>query len=124
MLKKISEEDIQRYAHQIILKNIGIDGQKKLLISKVFILGMGGLGSPVSMYLASAGIGNLGIADFDNVELSNLQRQVLFDQKSINKSKVEIAKKNLVKRFIYASTSSVYGIKKEIDVDETMSLEP
>ncbi len=96
MLKKISEEDIQRYAHQIILKNIGIDGQKKLLISKVFILGMGGLGSPVSMYLASAGIGNLGIADFDNVELSNLQRQVLFDQKSINKSKVEIAKKKLL----------------------------
>ena len=96
MLKKISEEDIQRYAHQIILKNIGIDGQKKLLRSKVFILGMGGLGSPVSMYLASAGIGNLGIADFDNVELSNLQRQVLFDQKSINKSKVEIAKKKLL----------------------------
>ena len=96
MLKKISEEDIQRYAHQIILKNIGIDGQKKLLISKVFILGMGGLGSPVSMYLASAGIGNLGIADFDNVELSNLQRQVLFDQKSINKSKVEVAKKKLL----------------------------
>ena len=96
MLKKISEEDIQRYAHQIILKNIGIDGQKKLLISKVFILGMGGLGSPVSMYLTSAGIGTLGIADFDNVELSNLQRQVLFDQKSINKSKVEIAKKKLL----------------------------
>ena len=96
MLKKISEKDIQRYAHQIILKNIGINGQKKLLSSKVFILGMGGLGSPVSMYLASAGIGCLGIADFDNVELSNLQRQVLFDQKSINKSKVEVAKKKLL----------------------------
>jgi len=96
MLKRLSEKDIQRYAHQIILKNIGIDGQKKLLMSKVFILGMGGLGSPVSIYLASAGIGNLGIADFDNVELSNLQRQVLFDQKSINKSKVEVAKKKLL----------------------------
>ena len=96
MLKTLSEKDIQRYAHQIILKNIGIDGQKKLLMSKVFILGMGGLGSPVSIYLASAGIGNLGIADFDNVELSNLQRQVLFDQKSINKSKVEVAKKKLL----------------------------
>ena len=96
MLKTLSEKDIQRYAHQIILKNIGIDGQKKLLISKVFILGMGGLGSPISMYLASAGIGTLGIADFDNVEISNLQRQVLFDQKSINKSKVEIAKKKLL----------------------------
>ena len=96
MLKTLSEKDIQRYAHQIILKNIGIDGQKKLLMSKVFILGMGGLGSPISIYLASAGIGNLGIADFDNVELSNLQRQVLFDQKSINKSKVEVAKKKLL----------------------------
>ena len=96
MLKTLNEKDIQRYAHQIILKNIGLDGQKKLLKSKVFILGMGGLGSPVSMYLTSAGIGTLGIADFDNVELSNLQRQVLFDQKSINKSKVEIAKKKLL----------------------------
>ena len=96
MLRKISEKDIQRYAHQIILKNIGINGQEKLLRSKVFILGMGGLGSPVSMYLASAGIGYLGIADFDNVELSNLQRQVLFDQKSINKSKVEVAKKKII----------------------------
>ena len=96
MLKTLSEKDIQSYAHQIILKNIGIDGQKKLLMSKVFILGMGGLGSPISIYLASAGIGNLGIADFDNVELSNLQRQVLFDQKSINKSKVEVAKKKLL----------------------------
>ena len=96
MLKTLSEKDIQRYAHQIILKNIVIDGQRKLLISKVFILGMGGLGSPVSMYLASAGIGTLGIADFDHVEISNLQRQVLFDQNSINKSKVEVAKKKLL----------------------------
>ena len=96
MLKTLSEKDIQRYAHQIILKNIGLDGQKKLLMSKVFILGMGGLGSPVSMYLTSAGIGTLGIADYDKVELSNLQRQVLFDQKSINKSKVEVAKKKLL----------------------------
>ena len=96
MLKTLSEKDIQRYAHQIILKNIGLDGQKKLLMSKVFILGMGGLGSPVSMYLTSGGIGTLGIADYDKVELSNLQRQVLFDQKSINKSKVEVAKKKLL----------------------------
>ena len=96
MLKKISEKDIQRYARQIVLKNIGFDGQKKLMVSKVFILGVGGLGSPVSMYLASADIGYLGIADFDKVELSNLQRQVLFDQKSINKSKVDVAKKKLL----------------------------
>ena len=96
MLKKISEKEIKRYAHQILLKNVGINGQKKLLKAKVFILGVGGLGSPVSMYLASAGIGTIGLADFDKVELSNLQRQILFDQKNINKSKVQVAKKKLL----------------------------
>jgi len=94
-LSKLSENQIQRYAHQIILDEIGIKGQEKLLKAKVFILGVGGLGSPVLMYLASAGIGTLGIADFDKVELSNLQRQILFDTKSINKLKVEIAKKKI-----------------------------
>jgi len=94
-LSKLSENQIQRYAHQIILDEIGIKGQEKLLKAKVFILGIGGLGSPVLMYLASAGIGTLGIADFDKVELSNLQRQILFDTKSINKLKVEIAKKKI-----------------------------
>ena len=96
MLKKITEKQIERYAHQIILKKVGLSGQKKLLKAKVFILGVGGLGSPVSMYLASAGIGTIGLADFDKIELSNLQRQILFDQKNINKSKVEIAKKKLL----------------------------
>ena len=96
MLKKLSDKDIKRYAHQIILKSIGIDGQRKLLSSKVFILGVGGLGSPVSMYLASAGVGTLGIADFDKIELSNLQRQIIFDQKNINKLKVDVAKKKLL----------------------------
>ena len=94
-MTKLSENQIQRYAHQIILDEIGIKGQEKLLKAKVFILGVGGLGSPVLMYLASAGIGTLGIADFDKVELSNLQRQILFDTKSINKLKVEIAKKKI-----------------------------
>ena len=94
-MSKLSENQIQRYAHQIILDEIGIKGQEKLLKAKVFILGLGGLGSPVLMYLASAGIGTLGIADFDKVELSNLQRQILFDTKSINKLKVEIAKKKI-----------------------------
>jgi len=94
-LTKLSEKQIQRYAHQIILDEIGIKGQEKLLKTKVFILGVGGLGSPVALYLASAGIGTLGLADFDKVELSNLQRQILFDQKSINKSKVDVAKKKI-----------------------------
>ena len=95
MLKTLSEKDIQRYAHQIILKNIGLDGQKKLLISKVFILGMGGLGSPVSMYLASAGIGTLGIADFDKINLSNIHRQNLYNSKDIGKYKVDVVKEKI-----------------------------
>ena len=91
-----NQKDLSQWSRQTVLPEVGYEGQKKLLASKVFILGMGGLGSPVSMYLTSAGIGTLGIADFDNVELSNLQRQILFDQKNINKSKVEIAKKKLL----------------------------
>ena len=94
-MSKLSDKIIQRYSQQIILNEIGIEGQKKILKSKVFILGAGGLGSPVAIYLASAGIGVLGIADFDRVEISNLQRQILFDQESINKSKTEVAKKKI-----------------------------
>ena len=96
MLKTLTDKDIQKYAHQIVLKNIGLNGQKKILTSKVFILGMGGLGSPVSLYLTAAGIGTLGIADYDKIELSNLQRQIIYNQKNINKPKVEIAKKKLL----------------------------
>ena len=94
-MKKLSEKQIDRYAHQIILKEIGIEGQKKLLKSKVFIVGSGGLGCPVAIYLAAAGIGTLGIADFDKIEISNLNRQILFDERSINKFKVKIAKKKI-----------------------------
>ena len=94
-MSKLTENQIERYAHQIILDEIGTKGQEKLLKTKVFILGAGGLGSPVLIYLASAGVGTLGIADFDKVELSNLQRQILFDKKSINKLKVEVAKKKI-----------------------------
>ena len=94
-MSKLTENQIERYAHQIILDEIGTKGQEKLLKTKVFILGAGGLGSPVLIYLASAGVGTLGIADFDKVELSNLQRQILFYKKSINKLKVEISKKKI-----------------------------
>ena len=86
-MPKLSEKQIQRYSHQIILNEIGIRGQEKLLNTKVLIVGAGGLGSPAAIYLAAAGIGTLGIIDFDKIELSNLQRQILFDQDNINKSK-------------------------------------
>ena len=90
-----SSKQINRYSRQIILKKVGIVGQKKLLNSKVLIVGAGGLGSPVSMYLSASGIGTIGIIDHDNVVTSNLQRQILFNSKDIKKSKSIIAAKKL-----------------------------
>jgi adenylyltransferase/sulfurtransferase len=85
----------ERYKSHILLEEIGICGQKRIESSRVLIVGAGGLGSPVALYLASAGVGNIGIIDFDNVDISNLQRQVLFDDKDVGKSKVEIAKEKI-----------------------------
>ncbi len=77
MTQPFTEEQVQRYARHIILPNIGGAGQRKLLDASVLVIGAGGLGSPVALYLAAAGIGKLGIADFDRVDVSNLQRQIL-----------------------------------------------
>ena len=79
-----SSEQIERYSRQIVIKKIGLIGQKKLLNSKVLIIGAGGLGSPIAIYLAASGIGTIGIADDDNVEISNIQRQILFNSKDIS----------------------------------------
>ena len=90
-------KDFRRFEKQIILKKIGITGQKKIKKSKILIVGMGGLGCPLLTYLASAGINNIGIIDHDTVELSNLSRQTLFDQSDIGKFKVAQAKKKINK---------------------------
>ena len=71
-----SNEQLERYSRHIILKEVGAKGQKKLLNAKVLIIGAGGLGAPAAMYLAAAGVGTIGIADADEVDLSNLQRQI------------------------------------------------
>jgi molybdopterin-synthase adenylyltransferase len=84
---KFTKKQIDRYSRQIILKKIGVTGQKKLLGSKVLIVGAGGLGSPIAIYLAALGIGKIGIVDKDKVEISNLSRQVLFNTNDVNKSK-------------------------------------
>ena len=97
MSLKLNKTQIERFSRQIILKNIGILGQKKIIQSKVLIIGMGGLGCPVAEFLARAGIGSLGIVDYDNVNLSNIHRQSLYDNSDLNKSKVSIAKKKLKK---------------------------
>lgn len=93
----MNDEQLLRYSRQILLPQFGIEGQQKLLNAHVLIIGMGGLGSPVAMYLAAAGVGKLSIADDDQVELSNLQRQLIHQTGSIGQSKVESAKAQLQK---------------------------
>jgi molybdopterin/thiamine biosynthesis adenylyltransferase len=90
-----TEAQIERYSRHIILKEVGGKGQKKLLDGKVLIIGAGGLGSPVALYLAAAGVGTIGIADADVVDLSNLQRQVIHHTTDIGKPKVISAKEKM-----------------------------
>ena len=95
MSAKLSKNQLEKYSRQIILKNIGIEGQNKILKSKVLIVGMGGLGCPVAEFLTRSGIGSIGIIDHDLVSLSNIHRQTLYDEKDLGKFKVKIAKKKL-----------------------------
>jgi molybdopterin/thiamine biosynthesis adenylyltransferase len=94
---KFTLKDFKRFEKQIILKKVGISGQKKIKNSKVLIIGMGGLGCPLLTYLAAAGVTNIGVVDNDKVELSNLNRQILFNLFDINKYKVTQAKSKLSK---------------------------
>ena len=93
----LNKKQIERFSRQIILKDIGTIGQKKIIKSKVLIIGMGGLGCPVAEFLARAGVGSIGIIDSDNVDLSNIHRQSLYDINDLKKSKVVAAKKKLKK---------------------------
>jgi molybdopterin/thiamine biosynthesis adenylyltransferase len=90
-----TEDQVRRYARHIILPGIGGDGQQKLMDAKVLVIGAGGLGSPSSMYLAAAGVGTIGLVDFDEVELSNLQRQLLHDTADVGRPKVESGRERL-----------------------------
>jgi len=97
MKSQLDKKIIERFSRQIVLKNIGILGQKKILSSKVLIIGAGGLGSPVAEFLSRAGIGSLGIIDDDKISLSNLHRQSLYNTSDIGKFKVKIAKNKINK---------------------------
>ena len=88
---KFTKKQIDRYSRQIILKKIGVIGQKKLLKSNILIVGAGGLGSPIAIYLAALGIGKIGIVDKDIVEISNLSRQIIFTTSDIKKNKSSVA---------------------------------
>lgn len=92
-MMEFTDDQIERYSRHIILPEVGGSGQQKMLESKILLLGAGGLGSPAAYYLAAAGIGNLGIVDFDRVDLSNLQRQIIHSTERIGMLKTESAKK-------------------------------
>lgn len=92
----LSKSEVEHYSRHILLPNVGRQGQEKLKASKVLIIGTGGLGSPIAMYLAAAGVGTLGLIDFDTVEESNLQRQIVHGYKTIGLLKVDSAKQNLL----------------------------
>ena len=94
---KITLNHFKRFEKQIILKKIGIAGQKKILLSNVLVVGIGGLGCPLITYLAASGVGKIGIVDFDKVEISNLNRQTLFGTRDLGKLKVDQAKKEIKK---------------------------
>lgn len=115
---KISNTELLRYSKQIILKKIGISGQKKIFSTKVLIVGVGGLGCPLALYLANTGTGIIGLIDNDKVDISNLNRQILFNTKDIGKYKVVQAKKfldktnNKIKINIYKDRLTENNIKK------------
>ena len=91
-----SSEELERYNRHLVLEGVGEEGQKRLKASRVLIIGAGGLGSPVAMYLAAAGVGTIGIADSDVIERSNLQRQVLYHSSETGLYKAEQAAKQRV----------------------------
>jgi adenylyltransferase/sulfurtransferase len=122
---KLSLSDYKRFERQIILKKIGLTGQKKIKSAKVLIIGMGGLGCPLLSYLASSGVCNIGIVDYDKVELSNLNRQILFNSSDIGKFKVNQAKSKIKKIYkkiniktfkIRISEKNIKSIIKSFDI--------
>jgi len=114
---KLDFKDFKRFEKQIILKKIGLAGQKKIKNAKVLIIGMGGLGCPLLTYLASSGVCNIGVVDYDKVELSNLNRQILFNTSDVGKFKVNQAKSKINKIYkkIKIKTFKIKISKKNID---------
>ena len=93
--KEISDRDFLRFEKHLLLEEVGFDGQRLLKNAKILVIGAGGLGCPVTQYLASNGVGTLGIVDFDRIALSNLHRQILYTEKEVGQPKVQVAKEKL-----------------------------
>ena len=121
MRKNLKKDSLIRYSRQIILKKVGIIGQKKILNSKVLIIGAGGLGCPVADLLTRSGVGELGVMDYDKVSLSNIHRQILYTTKDVGKYKAKILKKKLnlinkeVKINIYNQKANEKNLKNIIN---------
>lgn len=114
----MNDEQLLRYSRQIMLPSIDIEGQQALLDARVLIIGMGGLGSPVGLYLAAAGIGHMVISDFDEVDLSNLQRQIAHTTKHIGQPKVESAKQSFHQ---INPMIEITAINKKLEGDELLA---
>ena len=114
MKSQLNKKIIERFSRQIVLKDIGLLGQKKILSSKVLIIGVGGLGSPVAEFLSRAGVGSIGIVDDDKVSLSNLHRQSLYNTSDIGKFKVKIAK-DKIKKINPNTKVTIYKIRLSND---------
>jgi sulfur-carrier protein adenylyltransferase/sulfurtransferase len=122
---QLNNEQVNRYKRHLLLPEVGVEGQKKLLNARVLCIGAGGLGCPISLYLAAAGVGTIGLADVDVVSPSNLQRQVLFGMSSIGETKVSAAAKrlkdlnpdlNVIEHQIVVNSSNVLDLIKDYDV--------
>src|SRR6202453_3244151 len=101
----LSKEEIERYSRHLIMPEVGMEGQLKLKQAKVLCIGTGGLGAPLGLYLAAAGVGRIGLVDFDKVDDSNLQRQILFSTKDVGRPKIE------------AAADRLRGLNPEIQID-------
>ena len=124
-VQKLSPEQMRRYSRHLILPEVGLAGQRKLLASRVLLVGTGGLGSPLALYLAAAGVGTLGLVDFDTVDASNLQRQVLFGTTDVGHPKLEAAERRIrdlnpdvkvVKHDVHLSSENALDIIARYDV--------
>lgn len=116
---KLSAEEVKRYSRHLVLPEFGLNNQIKVKNSKVLVVGAGGLGSPVLLYLAAAGIGKIGIADFDTVDITNLQRQVLFTEQDVGKNKAESAARRLQER---NSLLTYVSISEKVTVDNALEM--
>ena len=116
---ELTNDEVRRYSRHLIIPDVGMDGQKRLKNAKVLVIGAGGLGSPALLYLAAAGVGTIGIAEFDEVDESNLQRQVIHGQSDVGKSKAQSAKESIAETNPYVN---VVLHEERLDNDNVMQV--